>query len=133
MCKFKKTFVWGIAAQSIVFGLILCGFQWLLIIFYVFSFFAHIFIWTTSYIFALLIITQLGSKYQNKSNNLVDDLSWKIQLSLLAIAMMLCINKIHRFLKKWLMKIGVGTVFPVLLIIIRHIMWCFPQSNINIQ
>ena len=132
MWKFKKTFVryccsvYSLRSNTLR---ILVTSDYL----YVFSFFAHIFIWTTSYIFALLIITQLGSKCQNKSNNLDDDLSWKIQLSLLAIAMMFCINKIHRFLRKWLMKIGVGTVFPVLLITIRQIMWCFPQSNMNIQ
>jgi DMSO reductase anchor subunit len=56
--------------------------------------FSQVYIWTTLYISALLIKTQLRSIHQNKSNNLVDDLSWKMQLSLFAIVIMFCSNNI---------------------------------------
>jgi DMSO reductase anchor subunit len=56
--------------------------------------FSQVYIWTTLYISALLIKAQLRSIHQNKSNNLVDDLSWKMQLSLSAIAILFCSNNI---------------------------------------
>ena len=56
--------------------------------------FSQVYIWTTLYISALLIKTQLRSIHQNKSNNLVDDLSWKMQLSLFAIDIMFYSNNI---------------------------------------